>query len=315
MGRMWNLDYRQRTIRNQVSCTGIGLHSGHKVELTIKPAPADHGIRFVRKDLRSRSTLKASFQNVVDTHLSTTIGFNGTRISTIEHLMAAFFGLGVDNAIVELDGPEVPIMDGSAAPFVFLLKSTGIVEQKAPKRFLIIKKPFTVGTEDKAVSLYPSKELKITYTIDFSHPMLRNQRYELRFSGRDFVQEISRARTFGFLKDIEALRSKGLGMGGSLDNAIIIDDFRVLNEDGLRYKDEFVRHKILDFIGDLAVLGYPIIGHFVVRKSGHSLNQSVLKRLMDEKGCWEQITFNSPQECSEDRVKIPVFGSLDTALA
>lgn len=259
--------------------------------------------------------VKASFQNVVDTHLSTTIGFNGFRVSTIEHLMAAFFGLGIDNAVVELDGPEVPIMDGSAAPFVFLLKSTGIVEQKAPKRFLVIKKPFKVGEDDKSVFLYPSKELKITYTIDFSHPLLRNQRYELRFSGRDFIQEISRARTFGFLKDIEALRSNGLGMGGSLDNAIIIDDFRVLNEDGLRYRDEFVRHKILDFIGDLAILGYPIIGHFVVRKSGHSLNQSVLKKLMAQEDCWEQVTFNSPQECTEELVKIPVFGSLDTALA
>ena len=311
---MWELDYRQRTLRDEVSCTGIGLHSGQKVDICIKPAPADHGIRFVRKDHRSKSMVKASFQNVVDTHLSTTIGFNGFRVSTIEHLMASFFGLGIDNAVVELSGPEVPIMDGSAAPFVFLLKSTGIVEQKAPKRFLIIKKPFKVVEQDKSVHLYPSNELKITYTIDFSHPMLRDQRYEMRFSGRDFIQEISRARTFGFLKDIQALRSNGLGMGGSLDNAIIIDDFRVLNEDGLRYKDEFVRHKILDFIGDLAILGHPIIGHFVVRKSGHSLNQSVLKRLMAKEECWEWVTFNSPQECS-DGLKIPVFGSLDTALA
>lgn len=309
------MDYRQRTLRNEAGCTGIGLHSGQKVELFIRPAPPDHGIRFVRRDAKVRSIVRACFQNVVDTNLSTSIGFNGYKVSTIEHLMAAFFGLGIDNAIVELSGPEVPIMDGSAAPFVFLLKDAGIVEQKAPKRFIVIQKPFEIRDNGKSVSLRPSRELKITYTIDFSHPLLRNQRYELHFSGRDFIQEISRARTFGFLKDIQTLRSKGLAMGGSLDNAIVIDDFRVLNEDGLRYRDEFVRHKILDFIGDLAILGIPIIGHFVVRKSGHSLNQAVLKRLMEQKDCWEEITFNSPQEACQDDVKIPVFGSLDTAMA
>lgn len=309
------MDYRQRTIRNEASCTGIGLHCGQKVELSIKPAPPNHGIRFVRKDARVHSAVRACFQNVVDTNLSTSIGFNGFKVSTIEHLMAAFFGLGIDNAIVELSGPEVPIMDGSAAPFVFLLKNAGVVEQKAPKRFIVIQKPFELREDGKSVSLRPSRELKITYTIDFSHPLLRNQRYELHFSGRDFIQEISRARTFGFLKDIQTLRRNGFAMGGSLDNAIVIDDFRVLNEDGLRYRDEFVRHKILDFIGDLAILGVPIIGHFVVRKSGHSLNQAVLKRLMDMKDCWQEITFNSPQEAREDGVRIPVFGSLDAALA
>lgn len=309
------MDFKQRTIREEVSCTGIGLHSGKKVELFIKPAPPDHGIKFVRRDLKVHSMVSACFQNVVETHLSTTIGYNGFRVSTIEHLMAAFFGLGIDNARVELSGPEVPIMDGSAAPFVFLLKSTGIVEQKAPKRFLVIQKKFEVREEDKLVSIHPSRELKISYTIDFPHPLLRNQKYELRFSGRDFIQEISRARTFGFLNDIQTLRDNGFAMGGSLDNAIVIDDFRVINEDGLRYKDEFVRHKILDFIGDLAILGYPIIGHFKVRKSGHSLNQAVLKKLMSHEECWQQVTFNSPQECHQDSVRIPVFGSLDTAMA
>jgi len=283
--------------------------------LCIKPAPANHGIRFVRKDARIRSTVKACYQNVVDTNLCTAIGFNGYKVSTIEHLMAAFFGLGIDNAIVEISGPEVPIMDGSAAPFVFLLKNAGIVEQKAPKRFIVIQKPFEVSEEGKSVSVRPSKELKITYTIDFSHPLLRNQKYELRFSGKDFIQEISRARTFGFLKDIEYLRSNGLAMGGSLDNAIVIDDFRVINEDGLRYRDEFVRHKILDFIGDLAILGLPIIGHFVVRKSGHALNHAVLKSLIDQKECWQEITFNSPQECCQDNFHIPVFASLDSVTA
>jgi len=309
------LDYKQRTIRDKVNCTGIGLHSGKKVSLGISPAPPDHGIRFVRKDLSGHSVLRACFESVVDTHLSTTLGYNGFRVSTIEHLMAALFGLGIDNAQVELDGHEVPIMDGSAAPFVFLLRSVGIREQRAPKRFIVIRKPFEVLEGDRRVSLRPSRELKISYTIDFSHPLLRNQHYDLHFSGRDFIDEISRARTFGFLKDIQALRDSGLAMGGSLDNAIVIDDFRILNEDGLRYKDEFVRHKILDFIGDLAILGCPIIGEFVVHKSGHSLNQAVLKNLMIRRDCWEEVTFKNPQECHQNNVRIPVFAPLDAVLA
>jgi UDP-3-O-[3-hydroxymyristoyl] N-acetylglucosamine deacetylase len=243
--------------------------------------------------------------------LSTTISNNGHKISTIEHLMAAFFGLGIDNARVELDGPEVPSMDGSSAPFIFLLKSVGIKEQKDLKQFMIIKKAFKILDGSRSVGIYPSKELKITYTIDFDHPMLRNQRYELRFSGKDFINEISRARTFGFLKDVRVLRENGLAKGGSLDNAIIIDDFRIINEDGLRYVDEFVRHKILDFVGDLAILGFPVIGHFKVQKSGHFLNQLMLKSLMDKKKCWEMATFKNPDECKQNSVKIPVFGSID----
>ncbi|MEW6668770.1 MAG: UDP-3-O-acyl-N-acetylglucosamine deacetylase [Thermodesulfobacteriota bacterium] len=309
------MDFKQRTIRKEASCTGIGLHSGQKVLLTIKPAPPDHGIRFVRKDLSGRSIVAACFENVVDTRLCTTIGQNGTRVSTIEHLMAAFFGLGIDNARVELEGPEVPIMDGSSAPFVFLLRSAGICEQKAPKKFLVIQKPFEVREGGRSVQLRPAKELKISYTIDFTHPLLRDQHFELHFSGRDFIQEISRARTFGFLKDIQMLRENGLAMGGSLDNAIVIDDFRVLNEDGLRYRDEFVRHKILDFLGDLAILGCPVIGHFVVHKSGHALNQAVLRSLMARKNTWQEVTFQSPQECLEGRIKLPVFAPLEPALA
>jgi UDP-3-O-[3-hydroxymyristoyl] N-acetylglucosamine deacetylase len=305
------LDYRQRTVRDEVTCTGTGLHSGEKVRLSVKPAPADSGIGFIRKDLSGDPVIRAGSQNVVDTNLSTTIGNNGYRVSTIEHLMAAFFGLGIDNARVELDGPEVPIMDGSSAPFIFLLKSAGIKEQKAPKRFIVIKKPFEVHEGNRSVYVYPSNELRISYMIDFQHPLLRNQTYELCFSGRDFVQEISRARTFGFLKDIQTLRDNGLALGGSLDNAIVIDDFRIINEDGLRYKDEFVRHKILDFLGDLAILGSPVIGRFVVEKSGHSLNQMMLKELMNRKQCWERLSFESPQDCSQKSLKIPAFGSLD----
>jgi len=310
-----SVDYRQRTIREEVSCTGIGLHSGHPVNMTIKPAPPDHGIAFIRKDIPSHPVIKAQFDSVVDTNLSTTIGNNGFKVSTVEHLMAAFFGLGIENVRVELDGPEVPIMDGSAAPFVFLLKSAGLKELKSPKRFIVIKEPFEIREGGRSIGLYPSKELKISYTIDFNHPLLRDQRYELRFSGKDFVKEISRARTFGFLRDIETLRENGLAMGGSLDNAIVIDDFRILNEDGLRYKDEFVRHKILDFLGDLAILGCPVIGHFVVNRSGHSLNQNLLKKLVRSTKFWENFVVNNPQECVVRRVNIPVFGYMDTVHA
>ena len=279
--------------------------------MTIRPAPPDHGIAFIRKDIPSHPVIKAQFDSVVDTNLSTTIGNNGFKVSTVEHLMAAFFGLGIDNARIELDGPEVPIMDGSAAPFVFLLKSAGLKELKSPKRVIVVKEPFEIRENGRSIRLSPSKELKISYTIDFNHPLLRDQRYELRFSGKDFVKEISRARTFGFLRDIETLRENGLAMGGSLDNAIVIDDFRILNEDGLRYKDEFVRHKILDFLGDLAILGCPVIGHFVVDKSGHSLNQNMLKQLAQSSSHWEHLVVTHPQVCSERSVSIPVFGYTD----
>jgi len=305
------VDYRQRTIRDETSCTGIGLHSGHPVNLTIKPAPADTGITFIRKDVSSQPSIKATFENVVDTRLSTTLGFNGFRVSTVEHLMAAFFGLGIDNARVELDGPEVPIMDGSAAPFIFLLRSAGIREQKSPKRFVVIKRPLEIHDGGRSVRINPSKSLKISFAIDFNHPLLRDQAFDLSFSGKDFIKEISRARTFGFLRDIQTLREHGLALGGSLDNAIVIDDFRILNEDGLRYKDEFVRHKILDFIGDLAVLGCPVIGHFVVKKSGHALNHQLLKKLIRSEETWENLVITRPEQWAEERFKVPVFGFPD----
>jgi UDP-3-O-[3-hydroxymyristoyl] N-acetylglucosamine deacetylase len=303
--------YRQRTVKDDVSCTGIGLHCGEKISLTIKPAPPDSGIRFVRNDLPDMPFIKACSENVVDTHLSTTLGSNGSTVSTVEHIMAAFFGMGIDNAVVEINGPEIPIMDGSSAPFIFLLNSAGIKEQKASKEFIVIKKALKVEEGNRSISIFPSKELKITYTIDFKHPMLKNQKYELSFSGKDFVNEISRARTFGFLSDVNALREAGLAKGGSLDNAIVIDEFRILNEDGLRYKDEFVRHKILDFIGDIAIMGLPVIGHFVVRKSGHFLNQAMLKKLVKSKKCWKKLTLEEPNLEVQDSVKIPVFGSLE----
>ena len=305
------MDYRQRTLRSEVGCTGIGLHTGEKVKIKLRPAPPDSGIRFVRADLSGRPEVRVHFDNVYDTMLATTIGSNGCKIATIEHLMAAFFGLGIDNAVVELDGPEVPIMDGSAAPFVFLIKSAGIREQEKPKRFIIIKRPFKVDDGNRSVRIVPSKRLKITYMIDFQHPLLRNQKYELSFFGRDFVREICRARTFGFLRDVQMLQENGFARGGSLDNAVVVDDFRILNEDGLRFKDEFVRHKILDFIGDLSIIGAPIIGHFVVKKSGHFLNQHMLRKLMESKKHYKVVTFKTPEECTKNSVNIPTFGTMD----
>lgn len=302
------MDYRQRTLKDEVGCTGIGLHSGEKIRIDIRPAPPDTGIRFVRTDLPGHPLIDARFDNVCDTTLATTIGSDGCKVSTIEHLMAAFYGLGIDNAVVALDGSEVPIMDGSSAPFVFLIKSGGIKEQKKPKRFMVVRKPFKVDDGVRSIRVFPAKELKITYMIDFEHPLLRNQEYELRFSGGDFVREISRARTFGFLKDVEALKANGLAMGGSLDNAVVIDDFRIINEDGLRFKDEFVRHKILDFIGDLSLVQTPIIGHFVVKKSGHFLNQQMLAQLMASRKHWKVFSFVTPEECTKNSVEIPAFG-------
>ena len=301
------MDYNQRTLRREVGCTGIGLHTGERVEIKVRPAPPDTGICFVRTDLPGSPMIKASFENVVDTTLATTIGRNGCRVATIEHLMAAFFGLGVDNAVVEIDGPEVPIMDGSAAPFVFLLRSAGIKPQNKAKKFLVIKRPFHIEDGDRSVSISPSKELRIIYTINFNHPLLRDQTFDTTFSIKEFTKEISRARTFGFLKDVQALKKAGLAKGGSLDNAIVVDDFKILNEDGLRYEDEFVRHKILDFIGDLSILGAPVIGHFEVKRSGHFLNQEMLRKLMKSRDHWELVSLDIRRKQIALQVNAPSF--------
>lgn len=303
--------FRQRTLQEMISCTGIGLHSGKKVHMAIKPAPIDTGIRFIRKDIAGQCEIKAQSESVINTTLCTVIGNNITHISTIEHLMGAFFGFGIDNAIIEIDGPEVPIMDGSAAPFIFLLKSAGIKAQKKSKEFIVVKKALHVKEGNKSITIKPSRELKISYTIDFQHPLISNQQYDYTFSGRSFIDEISRARTFGFLKDIEMLRQAGLARGGSLDNAIVIDDFRVLNQDGLRYNNEFVRHKILDFMGDISVMGAPIIGHFVVDKSGHSLNHTMLKELSSDKKYFKRITLGEPDEGAREGFTIPAFGHME----
>jgi UDP-3-O-[3-hydroxymyristoyl] N-acetylglucosamine deacetylase len=309
------VDYTQRTLKESVGCTGVGLHSGQRVRLTIKPAASNAGIRFMRTDLEDCPSVKACFENVVDTTLATTLGSDGCRVSTVEHVLAALFGFGIDNAVIELDGPEVPIMDGSAAPFVFLLKSGGIRQQPAPKNFMVIRKPFKVDDGARSVAIYPSRELRITYTIDFDHPLVRNQCFSLNFSGKDFVREISKARTFGFLKDVQMLKDNGFAKGGSLDNAVVIDENRVLNEDGLRYKDEFVRHKVLDFIGDLSVIGCPVIGHFVVHKSGHFLNQLMLREFRKATDHWKLLSYEHPETERRERIKLPALWLPEPAAA
>ena len=283
---------KQRTLSNVIRATGVGLHTGEKVFLTLKPAPEDTGIVFYRVDLETPVEIKATPESVTETVMSTTIESNGTKISTVEHLMSAFAGMGVDNAYVELSTHEVPIMDGSAAPFVFLLQSAGIAEQSKPKQFIRIKKPLEVRDGDKWVRLEPFNGFKVTFTIDFDHPIFKNsiQKATVDFSTTSFIKEVSRARTFGFMDDLETLRKAGLARGGSFDNAIVMDSFNILNDDGLRYKDEFVKHKILDAVGDLYLLGHSLIGAFSAHKSGHALNNQVLRKLMAQEDAWELTT-------------------------
>lgn len=289
---------KQRTLKNVIRATGVGLHTGEKVYLTLRPAPADTGIVFRRVDLEDPVEIRACPQNVSDTRLSTTIESNGVRVSTVEHLMSAFAGLGIDNAYVDLTAPEVPIMDGSAGPFVFLIQSAGIAEQNAPKRFIRIKQAITVEDGDKWARFEPFEGFKVTFEIDFDHPTFQaaRQQASVDFSTTSFVKEVSRARTFGFMGDLEALRAAGLARGGGLDNAIVLDDYRVLNEDGLRYEDEFVKHKVLDAIGDLYLLGHPLIGAFSAYKSGHALNNRLLRKLVETEAAWEIITFKENEE-------------------
>jgi UDP-3-O-[3-hydroxymyristoyl] N-acetylglucosamine deacetylase len=289
---------KQRTLKNVIRATGVGLHTGEKVYLTLRPAPVDTGIIFRRIDLEEPVEIRACPQNVTDTRLSTTIESNGARVSTVEHLMSAFAGLGIDNAYVDLTAPEVPIMDGSAGPFVFLIQSAGIAEQNAPKRFIRIKQEIAVEEGDKWARFEPFEGFKVSFEIDFNHPTFQNakQKASLDFSTTSFVKEVSRARTFGFMGDLEALRAAGLARGGGLDNAIVLDDYRVLNEDGLRYEDEFVKHKVLDAIGDLYLLGHPLIGAFSAHKSGHALNNRLLRKLVETEEAWEIITFKENEE-------------------
>ncbi|MEW5248061.1 UDP-3-O-acyl-N-acetylglucosamine deacetylase [Microbulbifer sp. 2201CG32-9] len=296
---------KQRTLKNAIRATGVGLHTGKKVVLSLKPAPADTGIVFRRTDLDPVVEIEARAENVGDTLLSTTLVKDDVRVATVEHLLSAMAGLGIDNAIVELSAQEVPIMDGSAGPFVFLIQSAGIQEQSAPKRFLRIKKPVTVEEGDKVVSFLPFNGFKVTFTIDFDHPVFqgRNLTSSVDFSSTSFVKEVSRARTFGFMHEIEYLRSKGLVQGGSVDNAVVIDHYRILNEGGLRYEDEFVKHKILDAIGDLYLLGTSLIGEYKAYKSGHALNNKSLRSLIAQTDAWEMVTFEEEEEAPISYVK------------
>ena len=296
---------RQRTLKNAIRATGVGLHTGQKVYLTLLPAPVDSGIVFRRVDLDPVVDIEAKAVNVGDTTLSTTLMNGDVRVSTVEHLLSAMAGLGIDNAIVELSAPEVPIMDGSAGPFVFLLQSAGIEEQSAAKKFIRIKRPVTVTDGDKTATFLPFDGFKVAFSIDFDHPVFhgRTLSASVDFSSTSFVKEVSRARTFGFMHEIEYLRSKGLAKGGSVDNAIVVDEYRILNEDGLRYEDEFVKHKILDAIGDLYLLGNSLIGEYKAHKSGHGLNNRVLRQLILETDAWEMVTFEGEKPAPISYIK------------
>ena len=285
----------QRTLKNTIRATGVGLHSGEKVYLTLKPAPADTGIVFCRTDLDPVVEIPALAENVGETTLSTTLMKGGARVDTVEHLLSAMAGLGIDNAYVELSAAEVPIMDGSAGPFVFLIQSAGIQEQPVAKKFIRIKRKVKVTDGDKWASFEPFDGFKVTFTIDFDHPVFKGrlQQASVDFSSTSFVKEVSRARIFGFMRDIEYLRSHNLALGGSMDNAIVVDDYRILNEDGLRYDDEFVKHKVLDAIGDLYLLGNTLIGEFKGFKSGHGLNNILLRKLIAQEDAWEVATFDA----------------------
>jgi len=289
---------KQRTLKSSVSVTGVGLHSGEKVTLGLRPAPVNTGIVFRRVDMKPVEEIRASAGLVHDTRLSTCMEQNGVRVATVEHLMSALAGLGVDNAYVDIDSAEVPIMDGSAGTFIFLLQSAGIAEQSAAKKFIRVKKPVEVKQGDKWVRFDPYHGYKLTFTINFAHPVFADTRQHVvvDLGEESYVRDISRARTFGFMQDVENMRAQGLALGGSLDNAIVMDEYRVLNTDGLRFEDEFVKHKVLDAIGDLYVLGDPLIGAFSGYKSGHALNNALLRALLADYQAWEFVTFDSVED-------------------
>ncbi len=299
---------RQRTLKNTIRATGVGLHSGKKVLMVLKPAPVNTGVVFRRTDLDPMADIPAQAHYVGETTLGTTLIFGDAKVSTVEHLLSAFAGLGLDNAYVELSAQEVPIMDGSAGPFVFLLQSAGIEEQSAPKRFTRILKTLRVTEGDKWAQFQPYDGFRVNFEIEFDHPIFkkRAQTATMDFSTTSFLKEISRARTFGFMRDLEYMRSKNLALGGTMENAIVLDDYRILNEDGLRYEDEFVKHKILDAIGDLYLLGHSLIGEFSGYKSGHALNNKLLRTMMDDESSWEEVTF-------EDATSAPISYSFAVA--
>jgi UDP-3-O-[3-hydroxymyristoyl] N-acetylglucosamine deacetylase len=300
---------QQRTIKNVIRATGVGLHSGEKVFLTLRPATPDTGIVFRRVDLDPVVEIPAAGELVSETTLCTGLTCEGAKVQTVEHLMSALAGLGIDNLYVELSAAEVPIMDGSSGPFVFLLQSAGIVEQDAPKRFIRITRPVEVREGDKIARFEPHDGYRLGFTVDFDHPAIpkSQSRAQIEFSTDAYIREVSRARTFGFMRDLEYMRERNLGLGGSMDNAIVLDEYRVLNDDGLRYADEFVRHKILDAVGDLYLAGHPILGAYEGYKSGHALNNTLVRALLAEASAWDIVTF-------DDRTPAPVtYGALQPA--
>ncbi len=291
----------QRTLRRSITCAGIGLHSGHRVTLTLRPAPADYGIRFRRADLGGLE-IPARVEHVASLNYATGLSFAGASVETVEHLLAALVSQGVDNVAIELNTPEVPIMDGSAAPFVYLLQEAGIKKLGAPRRFLKVLRPIGIARGDKHIAIYPADEFRISYTISFDHPLLRHQSRSVVVSPDAFVEELAPARTFGFLKDLEMLRQQGLTLGGSLDNAVVLGETGVLNNT-LRFEDEFVRHKILDAIGDLALVGAPIIGHVVAHRGGHALHTALGTAILEQRDAW---TFVEAPQAATDVVGVPV---------
>ena len=295
----------QTTLKQPVLCSGVGLHTGLPTKMTIRPAVPDTGIVFIRRDVEKKVRILAHIDNVIDATLATTISQDGVKVSTVEHLMAAFAGVGVDNAEVELDAPEVPIMDGSSGPFNALLKNAGVQVQDRSKKFIIIKHPVTVTDGDRQATFLPSNDFKLSYTIDFRHPLISNQFYLIQISNGNFEREICRARTFGFLREYETLKSRGFARGGSLENAVVVGDSGVLNEGGLRFADEFVRHKILDSVGDLWLIGAQVIGHFIGYKSGHTLNHKLIHKLLSHKEWFDLRKFSSEEEVRSLQINPP----------
>lgn len=290
--------FKQRTLKSAIRATGVGLHTGEKVAMTLRPAPPNSGIVFRRIDLSRPVDIVADAFKVTDTRLCSALEAGGARVATVEHLMSAFAGLGIDNAYVDLTGSEVPIMDGSAAPFVFLIQSAGIEQQPAPKRFFRIRRTVEVRDGEKWARFDPFDGFKLAFSIEFDHPAFERsaQTAYVDFADTSYAKEVSRARTFGFIQDVEALRDSGLALGGSLDNAIVVDEYRVLNAEGLRYSDEFVKHKLLDAIGDLYLIGHPLIGAFSAHKSGHALNNRLLRATLASEGAWEWVTFEREED-------------------
>jgi UDP-3-O-[3-hydroxymyristoyl] N-acetylglucosamine deacetylase len=297
---------RQRTLKSSIRATGVGLHTGEKVAMTLRPAQPDTGIVFRRVDLPHSADIRAEATKVTDTRLCSTLEDQGVKVATVEHLMSALAGLGIDNAYVDLTGGEVPIMDGSASPFVFLIQSAGIEEQRAAKRFLRIRRSVEVRDGDKWARLDPYHGFRLSFSIVFDHPVLEKtaQTSTVDFAETSYAKEVARARTFGFMQDVEALRSNGLALGGSMENAIVMDEYRVLNADGLRYNDEFVKHKLLDAIGDLYLVGHPIVGAFSAHKSGHALNNRLLREVLAQADAWELVSYDNQADAPPAFVRL-----------